>query len=139
MGDPGLAMSPPVVQRLQEYDWPGNVRELENVLERLVAFCDVEELALADVDRILSNNIVASLPETREDSLPAHCALAGHTLRELERAAILDTLAACHGNKARAARELGVSEKSIYNKIRRLRISASDILAAQANFGRHFA
>ena len=41
------------------------------------------------------------------------------TLDELERQAILDTLNACGGNKAETARRLGISEKSIYNKLKR--------------------
>jgi len=48
--------------------------------------------------------------------------LAGLTLAEVEKLAIVDTLHACHGNKAKAARELGISEKSIYNKMKRLGI-----------------
>lgn len=48
--------------------------------------------------------------------------LAGKTLDEIEREAILQTLAACGGNKAKCARMLGISEKSIYNKMRRLNI-----------------
>ena len=95
-GRPGLGMPPLVVERLQGHDWPGNVRELENVLERLVAFGDGDQLELADVDRILCSNMVVGSRETNED---APCSLAGHSLRELERAAILDTLAACQGNK----------------------------------------
>ncbi|MGL5095549.1 MAG: helix-turn-helix domain-containing protein, partial [Planctomycetia bacterium] len=56
-------------------------------------------------------------------SAPAAAAppsLAGRTLAELERQAIIDTLAACGGNKKAAARKLGIDEKSIYNKMKRL-------------------
>jgi len=45
--------------------------------------------------------------------------LAGQTLADIERRAILDTLQACRGNKAAAARSLGVCEKTIYNKLKR--------------------
>lgn len=48
--------------------------------------------------------------------------LAGMTLDEIERLAIIQTLVACNGNKAKSARQLGISEKSIYNKMRRLKI-----------------
>jgi DNA-binding NtrC family response regulator len=45
--------------------------------------------------------------------------LAGMTLAEIEKQAILETLEACNGNKAMTARTLGISEKSIYNKMRK--------------------
>lgn len=48
--------------------------------------------------------------------------LSGVTLAEIERQAIQDTLAACDGNKAKSARQLGISEKTIYNKMKRLKI-----------------
>ncbi len=48
--------------------------------------------------------------------------LAGKSLDAIEREAILQTLAVCHGNKAKSARMLGISEKSIYNKMRRLNV-----------------
>lgn len=46
--------------------------------------------------------------------------LAGRTLEEIERQALLDTLKACRGNKAATARSLGVCEKTIYNKLKRM-------------------
>lgn len=53
---------------------------------------------------------------------PVLMSLAGMTMEEIERQAVLDTLQACGGNKAKSARSLGISEKSIYNKMRRLKI-----------------
>lgn len=53
--------------------------------------------------------------------------LAGKTLAEIERCAIIATIRACKGNKAASARSLGISEKSIYNKMKRLAITNSDI------------
>jgi transcriptional regulator with GAF, ATPase, and Fis domain len=53
--------------------------------------------------------------------------LAGKTLDEIERLAIVQTLQACRGNKAKSARMLGISEKSVYNKMRRLNIDNSDM------------
>ena len=52
---------------------------------------------------------------------------AGKTLAQIERLAIISTLRECKGNKAASARVLGISEKSIYNKMRRLKISNDDI------------
>ena len=50
--------------------------------------------------------------------------LAGKTLDEIERIALEQTLLACRGNKAKSARMLGISEKSVYNKIKRLGVIA---------------
>jgi len=55
-------------------------------------------------------------------SVAAPYSLVGKTLDEIERDAIIQTLESCHGNKAQTARVLGISEKSIYNKMRRLAI-----------------
>ena len=100
---------------IERHDWPGNVRELENVLERATAFCDRGTIATADL--------------SFDDVTPAEAAgggtatLAGLTLAQVEGRAILDTLRATGGNKAKAARQLAISEKSIYNKIKRLKLA----------------
>ena len=56
-------------------------------------------------------------PEGRETESGA-MGLAGFTLAEIERCAIIETMQACGGNKAKTARKLGVSEKTVYNKIK---------------------
>ena len=119
-GNGALQLDASAIERLQAHDWPGNIREFENVLERASAFCD-GNLITAEVLQIDDRQISSQASETTATSL------AGRTLAEIEALAILETLAACDGNKARSARELGISEKSIYNKMRRLNISSSDI------------
>ncbi len=99
---------------LQAYRWPGNIRELENVLERASAFCD--DLTIRVCDLLLPESQPAMLSG---DATSTQKTLAGMTLSEIELQAIVETLEACSGNKARTARELGISEKSIYNKMRR--------------------
>ncbi len=135
-------ISDDAILELSNHSWPGNIRELENVLERAVAFCRNARVTTADLafDPQLAGaqNAPASNRNTRVsivDNLPhrvpaPHIApptipetnqgMAGKTLDEIERIAIEQTLVACRGNKAKSARMLGISEKSIYNKIRRL-------------------
>ncbi|MCE5228938.1 sigma-54 dependent transcriptional regulator [bacterium] len=96
---------------LMRYHWPGNMRELENILEQASAFCDDSRI---DVEHIPIRPSSVALDATSARPL------AGLTLDEIERLAIEQTLDACGGNKARAARQLGISEKTIYNKISRL-------------------
>ena len=100
---------------IERHRWPGNVRELENVLERATAFCDRGTIASADLtfDDVTSTEAAGA----------GIASLAGLTLAEVESRAILDTLQATGGNKAKAARQLAISEKSIYNKIKRLKLA----------------
>jgi DNA-binding NtrC family response regulator len=104
------------------HSWPGNIRELENVLERAVALAEGSVLTREDVR--LSNYSVAALPIRNDVPAPAdnpsENSLAGMTLDDVEKMAVEQTLRSVGGNKARAARELGISEKSIYNKMKRL-------------------
>lgn len=112
-----LAIDPAALMELQQYTWPGNIRELENVLERSISFCDDSVLCPHHLrfHRTGTPQEVSVRPSTA-------FVLAGRTLADIERQAILETLLRENGNKARAARSLGISEKSIYNKMRRLQI-----------------
>ncbi len=102
------------VSALTDYDWPGNVRELENVLERASAFCKEGRIDLADL--IMDEKLPAI------DERSSQLLIGGLPLEEVERMAIIETLKLTKGNKAAAARKLEISERSIYNKIKRLKI-----------------
>ena len=111
-------LAPEALQAMIAYDWPGNVRELQNVLERAFTFANSDLLAKADLTFLRSGEPAAAAE--------SHVmTLAGRSMAEIEKIAIEQTLAACHGNKAKAARMLGISEKTIYNKMARLDIRAS--------------
>ncbi len=112
-GQPVSRLTQEAVQILTGYPWPGNVRELENVLERSTAFAESATLGVED----LPPDVLTS--ETGSDRQ----SLAGSKLSEIEKSAILQTLELCNGNKSKAARYLGISEKSIYNKMKRLGLS----------------
>ncbi len=101
-------------QALFEYPWPGNIRELENILERSSAYCDGRHIT--DTDLALPHQGQHS----RESSEPESFSIKSQTLAQLENEALLHALDSCQGNKAAAARQLGISEKSIYNKLKRL-------------------
>lgn len=109
----------PARKCLTAYRWPGNVREVENVLERASAFCDDRTIRLNDLPPGLRGG---NESEAATD-LPS--GLAGLTLEQLETEAIRQTLAACDGNKAEAARRLGIAEKSVYNKMKRYGLTPS--------------
>ncbi|PTX99557.1 hypothetical protein DB346_17120 [Verrucomicrobia bacterium LW23] len=98
------------MRALTFYAWPGNVRELENTLERASAFCTDSLITPADLPAEIAGHATAP------DGPPFN--LSGWKIEDLERFAIQQTLAACNNNKAEAARVLGISEKSIYNKLK---------------------
>jgi transcriptional regulator with GAF, ATPase, and Fis domain len=96
------------MQAIQLHRWPGNIRELENVLDRAATFCEDGVIGGKDLD------LGGAAPA------PGPTGLAGLTLEEIERLAIVGTLKATGGNKKAAAQMLGIDEKSIYNKMKRL-------------------
>ena len=117
LGKGGLRVDPEALKIMQRYDWPGNIRQLENVLERASAFCDEGCIRTADLPREV-NDMDGDSGEGG-DSEMGRVNLANVPLKELEKAAIIQTLRAAGGNKAEAARRLGITEKSVYNKIKR--------------------
>ena len=105
---PGITNA--AMDRLKSFHWPGNIRQLENVLERVTAFTDSSEIGPKDLPAEIREGACGT---ARVESL------AGVPLLELERAGVAQTLELCEGNRAEAARRLGVSEKTIYNMLKR--------------------
>jgi len=113
--DTELKLTAAAEAALQEYDWPGNVRELQNVLERAATFAKRDTLDRKDIVFVGHR-----APRRAAAATGATASLAGRALADVEKQAIEQTLEQCGGNRAKAARVLGVSEKTIYNKIKRL-------------------
>ena len=113
---------PLAMDMLLKYDWPGNVRELENAVERAVILMPGEhitekQLPLAVVQQHAGEDAGDDLPQSATDGT--------RTLEEMEREAIVATLAATDGNKSETARRLGISRKTLHNKLKAYRIGAS--------------
>ena len=121
-GKSNKALSGHALAVLKSYPWPGNIRELENVLERAVAFSESSEIYAEDLRFDSAEAEPISTTKAATSQPDPVFTFAGKTLDEIERLAIIATLEACDGNKAKSARTLGISEKSIYNKMRRLSI-----------------
>lgn len=112
MGREQPGISALAAEKMRVYNWPGNIREMENVLERAMTFNPGNpEIAAEDLD-------LAASPAQHTASNHG-TQLAGMTMAEIEKLALIQTLAAFDGNKAMSARQLGISEKSIYNKLKR--------------------
>jgi len=96
--------SPEATDFLLKYEWPGNVRELENAVERAVI--------------LAKNSCIEAADLRQENLLLAHSAPPGRSLREVERERILNVLNETGRNYSEAARILGISRMTLYNKIR---------------------
>jgi DNA-binding NtrC family response regulator len=105
------------VDRLLAYDWPGNVRELENAVERAVVICKGTDIDTADLPVEL---------RTAERIGPTRPSVPGSTLAAIERHAILSTLEHTGGCTSRAAAMLGISSRTIQNRIRAYQLSGAD-------------
>jgi transcriptional regulator of acetoin/glycerol metabolism len=99
---------------LRRHTWPGNVREMENAIERALVL---------GTGRVIN---VEDLPDTlREQPPPNGTSVTGRRLADIEREHILRTLRAVKGNKAAAARVLGLNRKTLYRKLTQHRIAGS--------------
>jgi two-component system response regulator HydG len=105
-----VGMHPEALDLLKNYDWPGNIRELRNAVERAVILCDGDFIQRDH----LPPDMAGRGPERQTFRLSY-----GLPLDLLEKEYILGTLQRNGGNKARTAEILGVSEKTLYNKLNR--------------------
>jgi Nif-specific regulatory protein len=103
-GKPISRIATPTIDCLTAYHWPGNVRELENVIERAVL--------LAEGDVIQAHHLPPTL-QLPEPTRPKKGGLLQSTLDAIERDMIVDALKTSRGNKAAAARALGITERLI--------------------------
>jgi DNA-binding NtrC family response regulator len=117
LGKPEPDISPEAFQKLLDYSWPGNVRELQNAIEYAVVLArqgiiGVKELPTEiQLPPALQQTEIAGLPRSGVQSLD-----------DVERTAIIQALAECHGNKKKAAELLGIQRPTLYNKMKRYAI-----------------
>jgi transcriptional regulator with PAS, ATPase and Fis domain len=109
-GLPHKSVTPDALDLLARHDWPGNIRELRNAVERAVILCDGELI----MREHLPPDMAGKSPERHTFRLPY-----GLSLDAVEREYILGSLQRNGNNKARTAEILGVSEKTLYNKLNR--------------------
>lgn len=131
---PPRPLSTAALAVLKRHAWPGNVRELENTMHRAVLLAtedEIEEMAIvlpdgsrpaatqspvAVVAAATGGAAVSSLPVEGEDAEAAN--LVGRTVAEVERQLILETLDHCLGNRTHAANILGISIRTLRNKLK---------------------
>lgn len=106
--------TPAAIQYLITYQWPGNVRELMNTIERGVVLCRRNSLDLSDFSLtggpVRPDVETSTQPETIADIVP---------LEEVEKRTILKALEATAGNKSETARKLGITRRTLHQKLKK--------------------
>jgi DNA-binding NtrC family response regulator len=109
-----VAVSEAVFHLFQNYSWPGNVRELRNTLERAVIVC---EGGVIETKHLPPGFGQPTVRTSSEDPDAVHLGV-GTTVEEAEKLLILKTLESTSNNKTRAAEILGISLKTLHNKLK---------------------
>jgi DNA-binding NtrC family response regulator len=105
-----------MLDRLTAYNWPGNARELRNTIERAIILCP--DGALLDAGHLAPSFGRSQLPAVPIIDAGVVAVQVGTTVDEAERMLIMRTLEATGQNKTRAAEILGVSLKTLHNKLK---------------------
>ena len=113
------SVTPAAQLKLQQWNWPGNVRELENVVQRAVVLLQGDALDVSDLSfGPIAAEVDPSAPVAAKAGPQSAHPLANRPLSDIEREAILATLDCTGGNKTEAARRLGVSARTLSNKMK---------------------
>jgi DNA-binding NtrC family response regulator len=107
-----MQLSPALISRLEAHHWPGNVRELANCIRRLIALSPGPEIGEFALEPTADMAQVAS-PLEADSSIRA-----GVSIGDMERKLLELTLKATGGNRSRAAEMLGISLRTVRNKVR---------------------
>jgi transcriptional regulator with PAS, ATPase and Fis domain len=110
-----LAVSAEVLELFQSYDWPGNIRELTNVLERASYAGESHQIEIEHLPLFLREARAGRARDRRRSNLR-------EALKEVERDAVLQALNMAKGNKAKAAKLLGIHRTGLYQKLARIRV-----------------
>jgi two-component system, response regulator FlrC len=139
-GMPERPLSGEARRRLVTHRWPGNVRELENAMHRAVLLSsgpEIEEFAI----RLPDGAPMSPAPDAavaRNASMAAEAAsrsFVGQTVAQVEQQLILDTLSHCIGNRTHAATILGISIRTLRNKLKEYSEAGVAVPAPQAGIG----
>ena len=104
------SIDPDALELLTRWSFPGNVRELENLLERATIFAEHATITAADID-VPAAPDTERVPETRREG-------ERKTIRDAEREMIVEALLRWEGNRTRAAEDLGITRRTLFNKIK---------------------
>jgi len=108
-------ITPAALETLLKYDWPGNVRQLRNSIRTMVVMCDRDKIDVIDIPPDISKRPQLAAPSDITEMINES---EGMSLNELEKHAIAETLAKTEGNREKAAKILGIGERTLYRKIK---------------------
>lgn len=131
-------------EKLSAYHWPGNIRELENTMHRAILIAteeEIEEAAIVTQEKAntLAGQTTANSNESSADATSAEGdiqnpgsveSLIGRTISDVEKDMIINTLDHCLGNRTHAANILGISIRTLRNKLNQYKDEGTDIPAA---------
>jgi DNA-binding NtrC family response regulator len=109
-------------QKLLDYGWPGNVRELQNTMEYAVVLARQDQIGVKELPTEVQLPVALQNIDRRAYQNGGAGDSGVKSLDDLERNAILQALAQCHGNKKKAAQVLGIQRPTLYNKMKRYAI-----------------
>ena len=104
-----IGIEPAALSLLESFSWRGNIRELSNVVERVMVLSDGYVITEANIHLIMNLHNEAKSPQPISERL---------TLKDYEKALIEDTLQQCGGNRAEASKLLGISQSTIWRKLK---------------------
>lgn len=120
-GMPEKKLSKAAIEKLIAYNWPGNVRELENIIHRSVLLANGDEIMPENLTLPNATLKAAVAPAPGQAATPGgaiRSELVGRTVDSVEQELILDTLDYCLGNRTHAANILGISIRTLRNKLK---------------------
>ncbi|MGE0616299.1 MAG: sigma-54 interaction domain-containing protein [Bacteriovoracia bacterium] len=114
-GRPALPFSPEALAKLEAYAWPGNIRELANVIERSII--TAKDASIGHGDIMIEYREDAAGLAAGEEGSESYSWNPGQTLNDIERSVILEALQYHNGNRTHTARALGISIRTLRNKL----------------------
>jgi DNA-binding NtrC family response regulator len=111
---PEPSISPAALAELAERSWPGNVRQLQHEIERAFVFCNGTEVRPDDLSEMPKRGSAPYKAVPQQGTQPRELR---NVVAELQNEQIRDAIAACGGNKRKAAASLGISRSFLYKKL----------------------
>ncbi|MEA0735590.1 sigma-54 dependent transcriptional regulator [Xanthomonas campestris pv. campestris] len=116
-GGAARALSPNAQRRVLDYPWPGNVRELRNVMQRCALLVRGHTIAAGDLDEALGEPLPGDLLQPQPADAPTGTQSLPEAVAQLEKRMIQAALTQAQGNRAEAARQLGIHRQLLYRKL----------------------
>ncbi|WDI93520.1 sigma-54-dependent transcriptional regulator [Xanthomonas campestris] len=116
-GGAARALSPDAQRRVLDYPWPGNVRELRNVMQRCALLVRGHTIAAGDLDEALGEPLPGDLLQSQPADAPTGTQSLPEAVAQLEIRMIQAALTQAQGNRAEAARQLGIHRQLLYRKL----------------------